>query len=42
VGFALIMTVTLYVIVDLEYPRLGFIRVDAADHVLIELRSSMN
>jgi hypothetical protein len=42
VGFALIMTVTLYVIVDLEYPRLGFIRVDKADHVLIELRDSMN
>lgn len=42
VGFALIMTITLYVIVDLEYPRLGFIRVDKADHVLMELRSSMD
>jgi hypothetical protein len=42
VGFAAIMTVTLYVIVDLEYPRAGFIRIDAADRVLIELRQSMN
>jgi hypothetical protein len=41
VGFALIMTLTLYVIVDLEYPRLGFIRIDAADHILAELRASM-
>ena len=41
VGFALIMTLTLYVIVDLEYPRLGFIRIDAADHILVELRASM-
>lgn len=41
VGFALIMTLTLYVIADLEYPRLGFIRIDAADHILVELRASM-
>ncbi len=41
IGFALIMTIAIYVIVDLEYPRLGFIRIDAADHVLIELRRSM-
>jgi hypothetical protein len=42
VGFALIMTFTLYVIVDLEYPRLGFIRIDKADRILIDLRQSMN
>lgn len=42
VGFALIMTITLYVIVDLEFPRLGFVRVDRADHILIEMRQSMN
>jgi hypothetical protein len=29
------------VILDLEYPRLGLIRVDAADQVLVELRESM-
>jgi len=42
VGFALVMAITVYVILDLEYPRLGFIRIDAADQVLIELRQSMN
>lgn len=41
VGFALIMTIALYVIGDLENPRLGFMRIDRADHVLIELRQSM-
>jgi len=30
-----------YVIIDLEYPRLGLIRVDAFDVALVELRSSM-
>jgi hypothetical protein len=40
-GFALIMAVTVYVILDLEFPRLGLIRVDAADRVLFELRDRM-
>ncbi|MFL6593190.1 MAG: hypothetical protein ACJ8GK_10875 [Luteimonas sp.] len=39
--FAGILSLTMYVIVDLEYPRLGLIRVDAADQVLVELRRSM-
>ena len=42
IAFAAIMSVAIYVIFDLEYPRLGFIRVDAADQVLIELRASMD
>jgi len=41
VGFALVSTVAVYVIIDLEYPRLGFIRVDAADEMLVNLRSTM-
>ena len=41
VVFAAILSLTVYVIVDLEFPRLGLIRVDAADQVLIELRKSM-
>jgi hypothetical protein len=41
VGFALVSTAAIYVIIDLEYPRLGFIRVDAADEMLVNLRSSM-
>jgi hypothetical protein len=40
-GFAAIIATTVYVIVDIEYPRLGFIRVDAVDQVLSELRQSM-
>jgi len=30
-----------YVIVDLEYPRRGLIRVDAADANFVELRKGM-
>jgi len=41
VGFALIMATTVYVILDLEFPRLGIIRVDPFDQVLVELRQSM-
>ena len=41
VGFAAVIAVTVYVIFDIEYPRLGLIRVDAADQVLVELRGSM-
>jgi hypothetical protein len=39
--FAAVVSATIYVIIDLEYPRLGLIRVDAMDRVLIDLRSSM-
>jgi hypothetical protein len=41
-GFALVMAVAVYVILDLEYPRLGLIRVDAFDQALVDLRQSMN
>jgi hypothetical protein len=41
IGFAAIMAVTLYVILDLEYPRLGVIRVDSGDEVMLELIQSM-
>lgn len=40
-AFALVMALAIYVIVDLEFPRMGLIRVDAADEVLVELRQSM-
>ena len=42
IGFALVMAVAVYVILDLEYPRLGLIRVDAFDQALVDLRKSMN
>ena len=41
VGFALIMATTVYVILDLEFPRLGIIRIDAFDQVFVDLRQSM-
>jgi hypothetical protein len=41
VVFAAIMSLTVYVIVDLEFPRLGLIRVDAADQLLLDVRKSM-
>lgn len=40
-AFAIVMTFTVYVIIDLEYPRVGFIRVSAVDQVLRDLRATM-
>ncbi|HXZ86236.1 MAG TPA: DUF4239 domain-containing protein, partial [Myxococcota bacterium] len=39
--FSLSMAVVLFVVIDLEYPRAGFIRIDAIDQALVELRHSM-
>ena len=41
VGYALILSVSVYVIIDLEFPRRGLIRVDAFDHYITDVRSSM-
>jgi hypothetical protein len=41
IGFALIMSVSIFVILDIEYPRLGFIRVDAHDRMLAEVLEGM-
>lgn len=41
IGFALITAVVIYVILDLEYPRVGLIRVDAFDQALIEVQASL-
>ncbi len=40
-GFAAMMTVALYVIVDLEFPRMGLLRVDSFDAVLAGVRAAM-
>jgi hypothetical protein len=40
-AYAGILALTIYVIVDLEFPRVGLIRVDAADRVLVEVREGM-
>ena len=39
--FAAVLALTIYVILDLEYPRFGLIRVDSADQAFDELRESM-
>jgi hypothetical protein len=41
-AYAVVMATTLYVILDLEFPRIGLIRVDAADQLLRDVRDSMN
>jgi hypothetical protein len=40
-GFAMVLALTVYVIVDVEFPRFGLVQVRAFDHVLVELRQSM-
>jgi hypothetical protein len=40
--FAAVLALAVYAIIDLEFPRLGFIRVDDADRVLIDLRASID
>ena len=40
-GFAMILAVTVYVVLDIEYPRVGLIRIDAFDEVLQDVRESM-
>jgi hypothetical protein len=41
-GFAFIMAGTTYLILDLEFPRIGLIRVDQADELLQEVRRKMD
>jgi hypothetical protein len=41
VGFALVTTAVVYVIIDIDYPRVGLFRLDAADQVLYETRAAM-
>ena len=40
-AYALVLSAVFYVILDLEYPRLGLIRVDDADAALVDVRNSM-
>jgi hypothetical protein len=40
-GVAAAMSVALFVILELESPRLGLVRVDAMDKALVELRATM-
>ena len=40
-GFAAIVALTVYVILEIEYPRLGFVRIDAIDQLLVDVRAGM-
>ena len=40
-AFAALLAASLLVIVDLEFPRVGLIRIDAFDQILVALRASM-
>lgn len=40
-SYAIIISLALYLIIDLEMPRFGFIQITAADKVLIDLKNSM-
>lgn len=42
VGFAAIVSATVYLTIDLEYPRQGLIRVDDFDQALMDLRRTMD
>lgn len=42
IGFAAVAAAAFYVIIDLEYPRLGALRIGAIDDALTSLRSTMN
>ena len=39
--FAAVISLTVYVIIDIEFPRVGLIRVDSADDLLLQVRESM-
>lgn len=40
-AFPIVIATALFVIVDIEYPRHGLIRVDAIDQLMVDLRTSM-
>jgi hypothetical protein len=41
IGFAAAVALTVYVIYDIEYPRLGLVRFDAIDRMLVDVRAGM-
>jgi hypothetical protein len=41
ITFAVLLTLALYLILDLEFPRFGLIRVDAFDQILVDVRNTM-
>jgi len=41
VGFAAVTAFMIYVILDIDYPRFGVVRLDAANDVLVQLRENL-
>jgi hypothetical protein len=41
-GFSLITVIVSYVVLDIEYPRTGLIRLETADRLLLDVRESMH
>jgi hypothetical protein len=41
IGYAAMISLTVYVTLDIEFPRLGFVRIDFADQALVALRATM-
>jgi hypothetical protein len=41
IGFALVLTVTVYIIFDLDHPRVGLIRLDYTDQALLDVLAGM-
>jgi hypothetical protein len=42
-GFAVILTIAIFIVLDYEYPRAGlFIHLDATDQLLVDLRQDIN
>lgn len=42
VGIAATISLSMFVIIELEFPRMGMVRLDAIDRTLVDLRMSMN
>ena len=42
VAYAGMVTLTVYVILDMEYPRYGLIRLDVAQDMLVEVRKNIS
>ena len=40
-GFSVITVIVVYVLLDVEYPRAGLIRLEASDQMLVQVRKSM-
>ena len=40
-GFTVITVIVVYVLLDVEYPRVGLIRLEASDQLLVQVRESM-